>query len=202
MSKFLFSQDQPQDQFLSNHSHIIERYTQLMYLKIYVDNPDPELKQIYLNAALAHNQKLHYSEHIDAGFDLFSPYEESDFDSSDDSCIRKLDFGIKCSARMIRANNQWSNTGYYMYPRSSLSKTKFRLANCVGIIDSGYRGNLIGMFDILSSKHESFNLSKHQRLLQICAPSLSPIYVEIVDTFEELGEKTERGSGGFGSTGI
>jgi len=172
-----------------------------MYLKIYVDNPDPELKQVYVNAALAHNQKLHCSEHIDAGFDLFSPYEESDFKSGD-SCIRKLDFGIKCSARMIRANNQWSNTGYYMYPRSSLSKTKFRLANCVGIIDSGYRGNLIGMFDTLYSERESFNLTKHQRLLQICAPSLSPIYVEIVDTFEELGEKTERGSGGFGSTGI
>ena len=31
--------------------------------------------------------------------------------------------------------------------------------------------------------------------------NLVPIVVEIVDTFEELGNQTERGIGGFGSTG-
>ena len=50
------------------------------------------------------------------------------------------------------SNSKTFNTGYYMYPRSSLSKTKLRLANSVGIIDSGYRGNLIGMFDLINMK--------------------------------------------------
>jgi dUTPase len=34
-------------------------------------------------------------------------------------------------------------TSYYLYPRSSLSKTSFQLANSVGVIDAGYRGNLM-----------------------------------------------------------
>jgi dUTPase len=37
-------------------------------------------------------------------------------------------------------------------------------------------------------------------LVQICAPGLVPIIVELVDSLEELGE-TARGEGGFGSTG-
>jgi dUTPase len=44
-------------------------------------------------------------------------------------------------------------------------------------------------------------VEKYDRLLQICAPGLVPIVVEIVNTMEELGSQTERGTGGFGSTG-
>ena len=113
--------------------------------------------------------------------------------------VTKLDFKIKCSAKMYTETKVF-NTGYYMYPRSSLSKTNFRLANCVGIIDAGYNGNLMGVFDILQNQNTQ-SLCKHDRLIQICAPALVPIYVEIVDVFEDLGEKTERGSGGFGSSG-
>jgi dUTP pyrophosphatase len=86
-----------------------------------------------------------------------------------------------------------------MYPRSSLSKTSLRLANSVGIIDSGYRGNLIGMFDLLGI--ESYEVNQYDRLVQVCAPGLVPIYVEIVDMLEDLGTHTLRGTGGFGSTG-
>ena len=38
--------------------------------------------------------------------------------------------------------------------------------------------------------------------MQICAPNLIPIYVEIVNRLEDLGEPTARGTVGFGSTGI
>ena len=41
----------------------------------------------------------------------------------------------------------------------------------------------------------------YDRYVQICAPGLVPILVEVVDTLERLGEETARGSGGFGSTG-
>ena len=43
--------------------------------------------------------------------------------------------------------NNWEPTGYYSYPRSSISKTPLLLANNVGIIDSGYRGNIKVAFD-------------------------------------------------------
>ena len=87
-----------------------------------------------------------------------------------------------------------------MYPRSSISKSNLRLANNVGIIDAGYRGHLIGMFDLKYS--DSITINKFDRYLQICAPNLIPIVVEIVNSREELGEDTDRGNGGFGSTGI
>ena len=37
--------------------------------------------------------------------------------------------------------------GYYLYPRSSIVKTGLRLANSVGIIDAGYRGEIIAVVD-------------------------------------------------------
>jgi dUTP pyrophosphatase len=124
--------------------------------------------------------------------------------------VNKVDFKIKCSGQMYCDTGKIFDTGYYMYPRSSLSKTKLRLANSVGIIDSGYRGNLIGMFDVVNIENNDTNrldagadyfAKVNDRLIQICAPGLVPIYVEIVDFIEDLGNKTERGSGGFGSTG-
>ena len=38
---------------------------------------------------------------------------------------------------------QSSLSGYYLYPCSSIVKTPFKVANTVGIIDSGYRGEVI-----------------------------------------------------------
>jgi dUTPase len=96
--------------------------------------------------------------------------------------------------------------GYYLYPRSSIVKTSLRLANSVGIIDSGYRGELIAVVD----KHDSLNdwktvlkrdCKQYDRLFQVCSGDLSPFFVEIVENESELGLVTERGCGGFGSTG-
>ena len=95
-----------------------------------------------------------------------------------------------------------------MHPRSSLSRTPLRLANSTGIIDAGYRGNLMGMFDVVNipdnlsdSREADYFGQKFDRYLQICAPGMIPIIVEIVNYREDLGEETTRGSGGFGSTG-
>ena len=87
--------------------------------------------------------------------------------------------------------------GYYSYPRSSISKTPLLLANSVGIIDSGYRGQIIGAFRNLSI--EPYKVEQYTRLLQICAPDLRPFTVELVDN--TFFEETLRGEGGFGSTG-
>lgn len=96
--------------------------------------------------------------------------------------------------------------GYYLYPRSSIVKTSMRLANSVGIIDSGYRGEIMAVVD----KHGTSNdwktvlkrdCKQYDRLFQICAGNLKPFRVEIVDNESELSSMTERGCGGFGSTG-
>ena len=182
-------------------NNLLNIYDGVMYLKIFVDGNN-NLKDEYENAAIKHNNKLYNNPHeIDAGFDLYNP-EIKTINANNKKQVHKIDLNVICSAKMITDKNKTFNTGYYMYPRSSLSKTKLRLANCTGIIDSGYRGQLMGMFDIVHLlPSEDYVVNKYDRLLQICAPGLKPIIVEIVNTLEELGEETERGSGGFGSTG-
>lgn len=187
----------PNDLASSNLFFTFRNLNSLMLLKIFVENP--ELKEKYKEAAEKHNLKMKNDKYPDAGFDIFTP--EDYF--CNQAIVTKINFGIKCSASLVawQMPNTYVHSGYYMYPRSSLSKTKLRLANSVGIIDSGYRGNLIGAFDCIT-QNEEYKVLKYDRLVQICAPDLRPIIVQIVDSEEELGEKTSRGGGGFGSTGV
>ena len=193
--------------------NLLNIYDKVMVLRVFVDSDDDHLRDMYRNAALAHNNKLLTNmQHIDAGFDLFAP-ETIDFFGPgwpQKSPVNKLDFKICCAARMHADTGKNYNTGYYMHPRSSLSKTQLRLANSTGIVDAGYRGHLIGMFDVVNipPKHtqnadrvSDYSGMKYDRYLQICAPGLVPIMVEIVDSLRDLGDETERGAGGFGSTG-
>jgi len=83
-----------------------------------------------------------------------------------------------------------------IYPRSGLA-SKFGLipSNCVGVIDSDYRGELIVSLTNLS--RNAYILKPFERVAQLVfAPVLLPEFREV----ETLSE-TERGSGGFGSTG-
>ena len=192
---------------------LLNMYDKVMVLRVFVDSDDDHLRDMYRNAAIAHNNKLLTNmPHIDAGFDLFAP-ETIDFFGPgwpQKSPVNKLDFKICCAARMHADTGKNYNTGYYMHPRSSLSKTQLRLANSTGIVDAGYRGHLIGMFDVVNippnptqtaDRVSDYSGMKYDRYLQICAPGLVPIMVEIVDSLSDLGDETERGAGGFGSTG-
>jgi dUTPase len=202
-------------------SQLLSKYDKVMYLKIFISGSN-NLKNMYYAAVNKHNNSLLNNKYIDAGFDLFLPEHEdpNEYDKWGDTIcffgtgwdvnpVNKIDFKIKCSAQMICDSGKSFSTGFYMYPRSSLSKTKLRLANSTGIVDSGYRGNLIGMFDVVNVNenlrekdiYADYYAKVNDRLLQICAPCLVPIYVEIVEDIYELDISTERGEGGFGSTG-
>ena len=179
--------------------------TKFMHLRLFV--ADPILKEKYIEAVAAHNLKMRTDPFMDAGFDIFTP--SRGFNCLSGCGPNKIDFQIKCSGQLIKRNGHVNGkyTGYYMYPRSSISKTRLRLANSVGIIDSGYRGNLIGMFDCFSAAKGSlceteydYVVKPFEKLVQICAPDLRPIFVELVESEEELSSVTLRGEGGFGST--
>ena len=85
---------------------------------------------------------------------------------------------------------------YWLVPRSSIFKTKLRMANSVGIIDLNYRGQLGTPLDNISN--QPVTVEAGTRLFQICSHNLIPF--ESVKKVSSLDE-TERGSGGFGSTG-
>jgi len=175
----------------------------IMHLKLFVE--DAELRVRYAHYIAAHNAKLIDPSELflDAGFDIFVPKQTGCFRGK----VNKFNFGVKCSAKTLRNNGTEFNTGYYLYPRSSISKTPLRLANSTGVIDSGYRGDLIGMFDCIYARQGSvcecdFDciIPQYDRLVQICAPTLCPIIVELVESESELSAPTSRGDGGFGST--
>lgn len=83
-----------------------------------------------------------------------------------------------------------------IFPRSSISKQDLLLTNSVGVIDSGYRGNVKMVF-IPTDQEEPKRYSPGDRVCQIM------IIPHPVIDFKEVQELsvTERGSGGFGSTG-
>ena len=99
---------------------------------------------------------------------------------------------------VMAQNKKYEPLPYYIYPRSSISKTPLMLANHAGIIDTGYRGNLMTAVRNLSNEN-NYTIEKHSRLFQICSGDLKPFFVIIVDK-EDLSV-TERNEGGFGSTG-
>jgi dUTP pyrophosphatase len=85
-----------------------------------------------------------------------------------------------------------------IFPRSSVRKTRLMLSNCVGVIDSGYRGELQATFNKVNQNSQSENDYKvGDRIAQIMIIPYPPIEFKEV---QELSD-SERGTGGFGSTG-
>lgn len=177
-------------------------------------NPNyDELVNAYKEKVEAHNKKVRESQYADSGFDLFIPFDYSEHENGyAENRITNVTFRLplcaKCSMLRIDSTKPvLVPCGYYLYPRSSIVKTPFRLSNSVGIIDSGYRGEIMAVVDNIDSENNDMKvcIRKHMspmtRMFQICSPTLEPFLVQIVDSEEELGI-TERGNGGFGSTGI
>ena len=168
---------------------------------IQINTKDEVLKNLYISQInkMVDNQN---NEYKDSGFDLYIPESKCIF--TGDSIL--IDLKIKCAVYKYNKSNTQGLLGinklipsaYYLYPRSSISKTKLRLSNSVGIIDSGYRGNLMIALDNINKAYDNITIDKGQRLVQICMPDLSSDFtVEIIDKLND----TKRGDGGFGSTG-
>lgn len=163
----------------------------ILYMYVPTDN---QMREVYQQRIHDHNESIVSNSHPDSGFDLMV---ESD-QMMEVHKVNKVDFKVKCEM-LEKVGNHWEPSAFYLYPRSSISKTKFRLANNVGVIDSGYRGNLMGMFDVIYSTENVF-CEKNTRLLQICTGTLEPFKVIMIENDINL-TLTERNDAGFGSTG-
>lgn len=165
-----------------------------LVLYIQFDSLSPQNTELYLSRINQHNENIRNLLTPDAGFDLIVP----DTNTNIINCSQFIDFKIKC-ALFDTVKNKFQS--FYLYPRSSIYKTPLRLANSVGIIDSGYRGNIKGFFDLLQIQRDdlTYILEENQRLVQICSGSLEPFIIEPINNISSLGY-TERGEGGFGST--
>lgn len=90
-----------------------------------------------------------------------------------------------------------SSCGAFIFPRSSVSyKNGVSLANCVGVVDSDYRGEI--KVPLINHSSSDFIIHNGDRIAQmVIMPVILPEFIES-DTLED----TVRGEGGFGSTGI
>ena len=136
---------------------------------------DTEHSDLYANHSAAYAG--------DSGVDLFFP--KGVVVKAKSSVL--IDLEVKCE---ILCSGK--NLGYYMYPRSSISKTPLRMSNSVGIIDAMYRHTLKVAVDNISDS--DYYIYRGERLFQICNAQLSPMEVTLKKT-----EPTTRGEG-FGSS--
>jgi dUTP pyrophosphatase len=119
------------------------------------------------------------------------------------------DAGMDLTITDIKENTSFSITygfgiameipkGYVglIFPRSSIRNQDLILSNCVGVIDSGYRGELQATFKKTQGL-DSLSYNVGERGAQIMILPYPTVYMTEVP---ELSS-TERGTGGFGSTG-
>jgi len=184
-----------------NNLNFLNGTTKYGILKLYVNAQNPELVDLYKAQVQLHNNSILNDRFPNSGFDLFVPDQQIFNRGSQNKMINHQ---VKCEMYFVDYINQVIEPSAYMlYPRSSISKTELMLSNHTGIIDSGYRGFLIGAFKWLKLENSDLNqyvVDRYTRLLQICLPTLHPIFVVVIDE-SELSD-TIRGSGGFGSTGL
>ena len=143
-------------------------------------------KELSIKIKLLDNNATIPSRQTDgsAGFDLYSSQEAR----VSSGCTFKIKTGIALQIP----------EGYVglIFARSGLATKKgLRPANCVGVIDSDYRGEII--VALHNDSGDSAIIQKGDRIAQlVIVPYISPDLIQC----NELDD-TDRGSGGFGSTG-
>lgn len=126
------------------------------------------------------------SEHA-AGFDLMARLDESICLSPGERVL--VGTGLKMAIP--------SGMEAQVRPRSGLAlKHGISVLNSPGTIDSDYRGE-IGII-LINHGTKSFEITSGMRVAQVVFSKLCPVFIQEADDLE----KSERGSGGFGSTGV
>ena len=124
-----------------------------------------------------------YAKHGDAGMDLTATSKTYDENGN-------VVYGTGIAVEIPE--------GYVglVFPRSSICKTDLLLTNAVGVIDSGYRGEIMAKFAYVRMNNKKYEVG--DRIAQLIIIPYPQIEFEEVD---ELSE-SERGAGGYGSSGV
>mgnify|MGYP003683094059 CR=1 FL=1 len=153
------------------------------------DSRDSPVDRDLLVMSLTEYAKTKYTEikpgeSRDSGYDLYYCGEDVLIQPF---LTHRLNMGIACKRKV--------SEGYDLRARSSIDKTPLILCNGIGTIDCDYRGEILASVRNLS--REPYLVVQGTRLFQLTFPRLQPFSVGIVDELDS----TERGTGGFGSTG-
>ena len=147
----------------------------------YMDNLKVKIKKLDKNAVIP----TYAHPGVDMGMDVTATNVEFDYKTQCFVYHTGLAFEVP------------KGYGMLIFPRSSNRKTEAYLANHVGILDSSYRGELMLMYKNRDADNHTQPYNIGDRIGQIVIIPYPQVEFEEVD---ELSE-TERGEGGFGSTG-
>ena len=125
-----------------------------------------------------------YAHEGDAGLDLRS-VEDTLIPSGQLKLIR---IGLHCEIP--------DGCGGLQFPRSGLGSMGLTMRNAVGVIDSGYRGEI--KCALWNTTESPFRVHKGDRICQMVVMPYMPCEVEEVDSLSD----SERGTDGYGSTGV
>jgi dUTP pyrophosphatase len=140
---------------------------------------------VKIKRLVVHAEIPEYSKVGDAGMDLVAV----------DKC-HNADFGFVEYGTGLALEIPEGYVGF-IFPRSSVSKTSFSLCNSVGVVDSGYRGEVKLRFKTITQNREDLEYEVGDKVGQLIILPYPKITLEETDS---LGD-TERGSRGFGHTG-
>lgn len=139
-----------------------------------------------------------YAHASDAGMDLYADLHPLKEDMESD--VKSYCLIDPHTTKMISCGFTMAiPEGYFggIYSRSGLaSKQNLRPANCVGVVDSSYRGEV--MVALHNDSNEIQEIKHGQRIAQML---IQPVVSANIEEVENLDD-TERGNGGFGSTGV
>ena len=141
-------------------------------MKLKIKSFNESVKSLYENHGHFHDG--------DAGIDLFI-IEAQTIEAGETAKIR---LGIACE--------NLDNNPYLLMPRSSIAKTPLRLSNSIGLIDAGYRGEIMAAVDNI--KQDAYSIEKGQRLFQLVAMDGGPIHFELADELSETSREIGRAS--------
>lgn len=152
---------------------------------------DKSVRELYENHGTYHEG--------DSGLDLFVVKDQAIPARS--TCL--VDLGVACQLKHIddreddREHGYGTYHSYNMYARSSIAKTPLILANGVGLIDSGYLGNLKAAF--YNTGEVDYAVKRGERYVQLARADLGEISFELRRSFGDRSSSS-RGAGGLGST--
>lgn len=165
------------------------------------DNPNPE-----------------YAKYGDSGFDVRADVEETVSLAPTRLSVRresiKTEYGDKTivtDVELLKGETKVIPTGLFfdipdnyeiqVRSRSGLSaKAQVVVTNSPGTVDSGYRGEL--KIILTNNGEKFFHIAKGDRIAQCVFSSVLTKNFVKLEQVDEISEDTDRGTGGFGSTGV
>lgn len=163
-------------------------------ITLFIKPTSEEFESLYCSWAREYNGTAMAARN--SGFDLFCDVTgDANLGFSDTAIL----IGQGCYAAAVDGLGR--PRAFWLAPRSSISKTPWRLANSLGLIDATYRGVIRAA---LSPREIGLKPAHRQRLCQLARADLLPwdAVVVLKPTDELPGGPTARGVGGFGSTGV